>query len=90
MKKPIWLALILAASVIGCTKQAEETKVDETAETETVPMSAEPAEPSVTVGDVVEEPRADDVAEVEEVQADDDESDEEIIESVNDDAQPQK
>lgn len=90
MKKPIWLALILAASVIGCTKQAEETKVDETAETETVPMSAEPAEPSVTVGDVVEEPRADDVAEVEEVQADDDESDEEIIESVNDDTQPQK
>lgn len=90
MKKPIWLALILAASVIGCTKQAEETKVDETAETETVPMSAEPAEPTVTAGDVVEEPKADDVAEVEEVQADDDESDEEIIESVNDDTQPQK
>lgn len=90
MKKSIWLALILAASVIGCTKQAEETKADETAETETVPMSAEPAEPTVTAGDVVEEPKADDVAEAEEVQAEDGALDEEIIESVNDDAQPQK
>lgn len=90
MKKSIWLALILATSVIGCTKQAEETKADETAEIETVPMSAEPAEPTVTAGDVTEEPQADDVAETEEVQAEDGALDEEIIESVNDDTQPQK
>lgn len=68
MKKLIWLAPILTVTMMTGCGDKQETAAEEPAEVETVPMSAEPADPVIrtepsTQDSLVTEPAEGDVSE---------------------------